>query len=117
MRRDRVNSPDVSHNNPLKLLLSIYLRNGYFTHAKSNKGLKHRISLINNNVKQSFSQIVSPNLMCSHWSEVVQEEEETQLRRTGLFASVCVIQAAVLCCRGVGGEAVVWQVSGGTPEH
>lgn len=55
------------------------------------------------------------NFMYSRWSEVVQEE--VQLRCVGLLVSLCVIQAAVLCCRGVGGEAVVWQVSGGTPEY
>lgn len=22
-----------------------------------------------------------------------------------------------LCCRGVGGEAIIWQVSGGAPEY
>lgn len=40
-----------------------------------------------------------------------------QLRCVGVFVCVCVIQAAVLFCRGVGGEAIIWQVSGGTPEY
>ena len=30
---------------------------------------------------------------------------------------LCAILAAILCCRGVGGEAIIWQVSGGTPEY
>ncbi len=48
-----------------------------------------------------------------------------RLRCVGLFVCLCVcvcvcmcvIQSAGLCCRGVGGKAVVWQVSGGTPEY